>query len=56
MNEMMSKLNAIYMTLCAAVVLAGVAVHASHAPGETSLTGLDEHAVISVIEAVGSAR
>lgn len=53
---MMTKLNIIYMTLCAAVIVAGVAVHASHGPDQTALTGIEERGVMGVIDAVGGVR
>ncbi|MDA7428281.1 hypothetical protein PGB28_07410 [Primorskyibacter aestuariivivens] len=50
-NDMKSKLNAIYMVLCATIIVAGLSVHASYAHGHDSLTSASENGVIALIEA-----
>lgn len=53
---MNSKLNAIYLVLCAAIVVAGVSVHASYAHGHDRGTGMGENGVLSMIEAATGAQ
>lgn len=48
---MKSKLNAIYLVLCAAIVVAGLSVHASHAADLTGLADAAGNGVAALIHA-----